>query len=56
MEGRLRRDTGQAEWIPLVGSADDIWLIVAGGAGKHSSWIPTFGGKDCTKTIIRRLD
>ena len=29
--------------VPIVRTADDISIIVAGGAGKHSSWQPTFG-------------
>ena len=33
-----------------------INIIVAGGAGKHSAWIPTFGNIDMTKTIMRRIE
>jgi hypothetical protein len=29
--------------VPIVKSKDDIMVIVVGGAGKHSSFIPTFG-------------
>jgi hypothetical protein len=29
--------------VPIVRKAEDISVIVAGGAGKHSSWQPTFG-------------
>ncbi len=29
--------------VPIVSRADDLSIIVAGGAGKHSSWQPTFG-------------
>ncbi|MCK6554897.1 hypothetical protein L6Q96_10005 [Candidatus Binatia bacterium] len=34
------------EWggrIPLARAPEEIRILVAGGAGKHSSWIPTFG-------------
>jgi hypothetical protein len=29
--------------IPLVRTPDDFRVLVAGGPGKHSAWIPTFG-------------
>ena len=29
--------------VPIVNQPDDISIIVVGGAGKHSSWQPTFG-------------
>ena len=40
--------------IPMVRTLDDLVIIVLGGPGKHSSWIPTFGGntKSVTKEII----
>ena len=40
----------------IVRKADDISIIVAGGAGKHSSWQPTFGDgtKPVRRTIARR--
>ena len=34
------------EWggrIPVARAPEDIRILVAGGAGKHSAWIPTFG-------------
>ncbi|MCZ7686154.1 MAG: hypothetical protein M5U28_48300 [Sandaracinaceae bacterium] len=34
------------EWngrIPVARAPEDIRILVAGGAGKHSVWIPTFG-------------
>jgi hypothetical protein len=37
--------------LPIVRAADDIQVIVVGGAGKHSSWQPTFG--DGTKPVRR---
>jgi hypothetical protein len=40
--------------VPLVGRPEDILVMVAGGAGKHSAYIPTFGiTKSCTKKIER---
>jgi len=38
--------------VPLVEKPEDILLIVAGGAGKHSAFIPTFG---VTKSLTRRI-
>ena len=41
--------------VPIVETADDISVIVAGGAGKHSSWQPTFGdGTHWTRRTIPR--
>jgi hypothetical protein len=40
--------------LPIVRSADDISVIVVGGAGKHSSWQPTFG--DGTRPVRRAID
>ena len=39
--------------IPIVRKPDDISVIVVGGAGKHSSWQPTFG--DGTKPVRREI-
>jgi thioredoxin reductase (NADPH) len=44
------------EWggrIPLARAAEEIRLLVAGGPGKHSSWIPTFGP---TYSQTRRIE
>jgi hypothetical protein len=39
--------------VPIVERAEDITIIVAGGAGKHSSWQPTFGnGTHWTRRTI----
>jgi hypothetical protein len=29
--------------VPIVESPEDIAIVVVGGAGRHSSWQPTFG-------------
>jgi|HubBroStandDraft_6_1064221.scaffolds.fasta_scaffold324191_2 hypothetical protein len=39
--------------VPAVRSADDLTVIVVGGAGKHSCWQPTFG--DQTWPARRRI-
>jgi hypothetical protein len=40
--------------VPIVRAADDISVIVVGGAGKHSSWQPTFG--DGTRPVRRTIE
>ena len=30
--------------VPMVATPEDLAIIVLGGPGKHSSWVPTFGG------------
>lgn len=42
--------------VPIVGSPEAISVIVVGGAGKHSSWQPTFGRQagPVTRLITRR--
>jgi hypothetical protein len=43
--------------VPIVRSADDITVIVVGGAGKHSCWQPTFGdGTHWVRRVIARRD
>jgi len=39
--------------VPIVGAPEEILLLVAGGAGKHSAFIPTFG---LNKSITRRIE
>lgn len=42
------------ETVPLVQNPQDIYILVAGGDGKHSSFIPTFGlSKSVTKRISK---
>ncbi len=41
--------------LPIVRQAEDISVIVVGGAGKHSCWQPTFGdGTRPTRRVIAR--
>jgi hypothetical protein len=41
--------------VPIVRAPEDISVIVVGGAGKHSSWQPTFGnGTRPTRRVIDR--
>ena len=45
-KGNLDRfvSLGPDDHIPLVDDPDEIMVIVAGGQGRHSTIIPTFGG------------
>ncbi len=38
--------------IPITKEKADIMVIVVGGPGKHSSFLPTFGGRSITKAIV----
>ena len=55
MRERLLDEIGRADAIPIARHWSDINVIVAGGAGKHSSWIPTFGA-GLTNTVMRRIE
>jgi hypothetical protein len=46
--GDASLDTG----VPVVREADDLLLIVLGGAGKHTMYLPTFGA---TRAVTRPL-
>ena len=39
--------------VPMVRTAADLTVIVLGGPGKHSSWVPTFGGS--THSVTREI-
>jgi hypothetical protein len=38
---------------PIVGTPDDVHIVVTGGPGKHSAFIPTFG---TSKSVTRKID
>lgn len=54
MWDRLLEVTGQTEVFRLAEHWSRINIIVAGGAGKHSCWLPTFGA--ISNTITRRIE
>ena len=39
--------------VPMVSSSDDLIVMVLGGPGKHTSWVPTFGGT--TRAVTRSI-
>jgi len=38
---------------PIVGKPEDIHIVVTGGPGKHSAFIPTFG---TSKSVTRKIE
>ena len=39
--------------VPMIRAPEDLAIIVLGGPGKHSSWVPTFGGT--TRSVTREI-
>ena len=59
IEARSAAATESNEVRPFLQMAEHwsrINVIVAGGAGKHSCWIPTFGRSGMTDTVTRRIE
>ncbi len=42
------------DWLSIGRNPDDIHISVAGGPGKHSAFIPSFGGTTVACTRITR--
>lgn len=42
--------------VPLARGPEDFMIVVAGGAGKHSAFVPTFGGTRAATRAIRLSD
>lgn len=42
--------------VPMVQDADDFMIVVLGGAGKHSAFIPTFGATHAVTRALKRRD
>ena len=47
------RDRPPETRVPIARRWSDIMVVVAGGAGKHSVFVPTFGA---TRSVTRRID
>lgn len=39
--------------VPIISRPDDLIVIVVGGFGRHSSWLPTFG--ETTRSVTRAI-
>ena len=42
---------GANDLLPIADRPEEIHIIVAGGPGKHSCWMPTFGGMTRPVTV-----
>lgn len=42
--------------VHMWGKPDDLIIIVTGGAGKHSQWVPTFGNTRSATKVLKRQD
>ena len=42
--------------IHMWGKPEDLIVIVTGGAGKHSQWVPTFGNTRSVTRVLKRAD
>jgi len=42
--------------VPVVQRAEDIIIVVIGGAGKHSAFIPTYGSPRSVTRALKRID
>jgi hypothetical protein len=38
---------------PIIARPEDLIVVVLGGFGRHSSWLPTFG--DSTRSVTRAV-
>jgi hypothetical protein len=41
--------------IPLVRTPDEILVIVGGGAGRHSAWVPGWGNVDRSRSVTKLI-
>jgi hypothetical protein len=39
--------------VPIIKTPADLLIIVVGGFGRHSCWLPTFG--DTTRAVTRAI-
>ncbi|MDH5534906.1 MAG: hypothetical protein OEZ08_04940 [Betaproteobacteria bacterium] len=42
--------------VRMVGKPEDLIVIVTGGAGKHSQYVPTFGNTRAATRVLKRAD
>jgi hypothetical protein len=41
--------------IPLVRTPDEIMVIVGGGSGRHSAWVPGWGNVDRSRSVTKLI-
>jgi len=49
-------EKGAPETVSLVDRKEDLVVVVAGGPGKHSVFVPTFGASRFVMTRIEKTD
>lgn len=53
MAGMFEDRFPDAAFVPIVKAPEDFLIIVVGGFGRHSCWLPTFG--DTTRAVTRAI-
>lgn len=54
--GDRYKNSGPDELVPMIQSPDKLIVVVIGGAGKHSAFIPTFGSTRAVTRPLRHAD
>jgi hypothetical protein len=54
LEGRRPQcfANGPPDAIPIADSIDDVQIVVAGGAGNHTAFLPTWGDTRCVTVKV----
>ena len=54
LKGRRAKwfEGGTPDAVPIADSADDVQIVVAGGAGNHTAFLPTWGDTRCVTVKI----
>ena len=53
MAGMIDASPADSAMMPIIGDPADLIIAVVGGFGRHSSWMPTFGGS--TQAVTRTI-
>ena len=53
MAGMFEDRFAGAAAVPIVAVPEDLLVVVIGGFGRHSCWLPTFG--DTTRAVTRLI-
>lgn len=53
MAGMFEDRFADAGYVPIIERPDDLQIIVVGGFGRHSCWLPTFG--ETTRVVTRAI-
>jgi hypothetical protein len=49
-------EAGPDRLVPVMKGADNAHIVVIGGAGKHSAYVPTFGATQPVTRALTRAD